>query len=81
MMSDRTTPSTPTLLTFAQFAERHAAFPVNTLRWLRVKADPAAPDYNGFGKAFVRVCGRVLVDEQRLFQIIDRQNGRAVDAR
>jgi len=72
--------TTPRLLTFSQFAERHPAFPVNSLRWLRVKADPEAPDYNGFAAAFVKVGGRVLVDEERFFQIVAEQNRRTADA-
>jgi hypothetical protein len=81
----------PTLFTFRQFAERHPAFSVSSLRWLRFRSAPVkrtrrgnggevevenlAP--NGFAAAFVEVGGRVLLDEQRFFEIIAQQNSEA----
>lgn len=70
----------PKYLSIPQFADEHAAFSENTLRWMRVKSDPTDPDCNGFADAFVKVGGRVLIDEARFFEIIDEQNGRAADA-
>lgn len=59
----------PTLLTFRQFADRHAAFSEGSLRWLRFQARN-----NGFKTAFKRVGSRVLIDEAEFFAAIDRQN-------
>lgn len=77
----------PTLLTLSQFAERHPAFPVSTLRWLRWCSRPRCRagragrmhvvdelSPNGFAPAFLKVGGRVLVDEARFFEILRSQN-------
>ena len=60
------------LLTFRQFAEKYPAFPEGSLRWLRFKSQ-----YNGFGRAFVGVGRRVLVDVDEFFAVIERQNARS----
>ena len=62
----------PQLFTFTQFAKRHPAFPESSLRWLRFNDRE-----NGFAAAFVNVGRRVLVDEERFFEVIERQNERA----
>ena len=58
------------LYTVPQFAERHPAFPVTSLRWLRFNQDR-----NGFSEAFLKVEGRVLVDEDVFFAVLDRSAG------
>ncbi len=60
----------PTLLTFRQFAEKHSAFSQASLRWTRFREQE-----NGFAEAFVSVGPRVLVWEERFFELIAEQNG------
>ena len=61
----------PTLLTMPQFAEKHPAWTIGSLRWLRYKESE-----NGFGPAFVTVGRRVLIDEAEFFSCIDQLNCR-----
>ena len=78
-------PSVPTLFTLPQFAEKHPAFSIQSLRWIRFRAFPVERSFrdgkvedvppNGFAEAFVKVAGRVYVDEQRFFEIAEQ--GRA----
>ena len=59
----------PELKTISQFSKRHPAFPEGGLRWMRFcSAD------NGYADAFVKVGRRVLIDEDRFFEIIREQN-------
>ena len=67
---------------FRQFADKHPAFSVSSLRWLRYGADgirryrgdrEEVIDANGFADAFVKVGGRCLVDEGEFFAVIGRQ--------
>lgn len=58
-----------TLLTFKQFSEKHPAFTMGSLRTLRFYDET-----NGFKSAFVRVQGRVLIDEERFFECVDKGN-------
>ena len=61
-----------TLATIPNFAKKHPdAFTVSSVRWIRFNQDT-----NGFASAFVTVGRRVLIDEDRFFEIIARQNGR-----
>lgn len=75
----------PTLLTLRQFSERHPAFGLRRLERIRFGAKPvrrrvrggrqvSVREGNGFAGAFVKVAGRVLVDEGVFFEIIE--NGR-----
>jgi hypothetical protein len=82
------------LLTFGLFAERHEAFPESTLRWLKYRSEPVKRTRrgkggeqvvedlppNGFADAFVKVGGRLLIDEKKFFEIVAAQNGRSADA-
>ena len=59
-----------TLHTFRQFSEKNPAFPEGGLRALRFNAEK-----NGFGPAFVKIGRKVLIDEARFFEIVEKQNG------
>lgn len=61
--------TTPRLLTFRQFAERHPAFTEAGLRWLRFNGA-----HNGFGDAFVKIGSRVLIDQGKFFAAIEQLN-------
>ena len=65
------TVATPKLASFRQFSEAHPAFSEASLRWLRFNCET-----NGFASAFVKVGRRVLVDQDRFFEAIARQNVR-----
>lgn len=67
-MTDRT------LLTVRQMAEKHPAFPEGGIRWQIFNER-----HNGLADAgAVLRCGRkVLIDEERYFNWLDRQNRRA----
>jgi hypothetical protein len=60
---------TPNLLTIAQFSEKHRAFTVASLRWLRFNQET-----RGFARAFLTVGRRVLIDEGKFFYAIEQQN-------
>ena len=64
--------------TFNQFEDRNPAFPISTLRWIRFRSKGQKP--NGFAPAFVKVGGRVLIDEEKFFAVIARQNGPGEEA-
>lgn len=56
---------TPSLVTVRQFAERHPAFSIGSLRWLRFNEE-----HNGFSSVFVTVGRRVLINEGEFFRIV-----------
>lgn len=69
-MNEDAVPTTPVLLTFRQFADRHPAFSESSLRWTRFNEDR-----QGFATAFVTVASRrVLIWEKEFFRVIARQN-------
>lgn len=59
-------------LTIRQFAEKHTAFPQGGLRALRFNSAN-----NGFAEAFVTVGRKVLINEERFFEIIAQINKKA----
>ncbi len=61
----------PRLLTMPMFSERHPAWSVPSLRWLRFMQHK-----NGFASAFKTVGNCLLIDEGRFFEIIEEQNAR-----
>ena len=79
----------PRLFTLQQFADRHPAFTASSLRWLRFRSEPVRRTRrgsggdsvveelkpNGFARAFVRVGGRLFVDEDSFFKVVAEQNG------
>ena len=56
--------------TLRQFSDKHPAFPVGGLRWLRFNS-PA----NGYGKAFIKQGGKVLIDEIEFFKALKSNAG------
>lgn len=64
-------PVTRSLLTVEQFAERHPAFTVGSLRAKRFDSKGNA---NGFAAAFKVVGKRVYIDEAEFFACIDALN-------
>jgi hypothetical protein len=64
--------ATRTLLTVQQFSEKHPAFTQASLRWQIFNELT-----NGLAEAGVilRVGRKVLIDESRFFDWLDRQNG------
>lgn len=51
------------MLTVKQFAERHAAFSENSLRWMIFNRET-----NGFGDCFCKIGPkRILIDEEKFF--------------
>ena len=62
------------LLTVRQFAEKHPAFPQGGLRW-----EIFNEETNGLAEsgAIIRRGRKVLIDEDRYFAHLDRQNRRA----
>lgn len=56
-------------LTVKQFANKYPAFHESSLRWLLFNQDR-----NGFSAAFVKLGRRVLIDEQKFFQVVDGEN-------
>lgn len=71
-----------TLLTVRQFAEKHPAFSQGSLRNLIFNAQPrisrkAAIPGNGFDLCLVRLGRKILIDEEKFFEWLDRQNGTA----
>ncbi len=61
----------PQFLTIKQFAEKHPVFTQSSLRWLRFNQGT-----NGFADAFRCVGRRVLINEDRFFELIEEQNSR-----
>lgn len=75
----------PRLFTLQDFCHRNPGFNLGYLRWLKYRSGPVtrirggvreslAP--NGFAKAFIRIGGRIFIDERCFFQIVARQNRR-----
>ena len=62
-------PDLPRLMSLKQYSQKHPAFSEPGLRWLRFNQEA-----NGFAEAFITVGRRVLIDEGRFFEVIDRQN-------
>lgn len=56
-------------LTIRQFAEKHPAFPQGGLRSIRFNQDS-----NGFAPAFLNQGRKVLINEQKFFEILESQN-------
>lgn len=61
----------PNLLTIRQFADKYPAFPQGGLRALRFNSA-----HNGFADAFVTVGRKVLINEDRFFEVVAHQNKR-----
>ena len=68
-MSQGTRTRVPNLLTFSQFQEKHPWASVGGLRWQRFHDRS-----NGFAGVFVNVGRRVLIDEDKYFAVVERQN-------
>ena len=62
-LSDGTTRS---FLTVKQFASKYPAFHESNLRWLIFNQET-----NGFSAAVVRIGRRVLIDEQKFFEVVE----------
>ena len=70
--------SIPTLKTFRQFSEDHPAFSVPALYDVRFKSRPRSSSKgkipaNGFAPAFITRGRRVLIWEERFFEILMNQ--------
>ena len=63
-----------TLLTVKQLAEKHPAFPQGGIRWQLFNEKQNGLAESG---AVIRVGRKVLIDEDRYFAWLDRQNRRA----
>jgi hypothetical protein len=64
-----------TFLTVSQFASKHPAFSEASLRWIIFNAkerrgSQGAVLSNGFETAIIRLGRKVLIDEQRFFEIL-----------
>ena len=73
-------PQTRTLLTVRQFADKHQAFPQGSLRNLiflaeNRKTSKGVIQGNGLDVALVRIGRKLLIDEGKFFQWIDKQQG------
>ena len=63
-------------LSLPVMAEKHPTFPVPSLRWIRFRSqDPTDETYAPFADAFIKLGGRVLVDEQRFLEIVSSRTG------
>ena len=65
-------------LTVRQFAEKHLAFPQGSLRSLIFHASPRHSsqgqiDGNGLDAALIRIGRKVLINEARFFQWVEKQ--------
>jgi len=59
----------PQLLTLKKFVEKHPnAWTLSGLRWLRFHEDT-----NGFKGAFLKVGGKLLIDEDAFFEAVRQQ--------
>lgn len=70
--------SVPTLLTIAQFSTKHPAFPVATIYDLIFKSKARESSKgkikpNGLASAIVRNGRRVLIDEDKFFAWLNKQ--------
>ncbi len=64
-----------TLLTVRQFASKHPAFTESSLRWIIFNAkkrgnSKGAVFSNGFESAIIRLGRKVLLDEERFFELV-----------
>lgn len=71
-----------TLLTVKQFARKHEAFTEGSLRFQIFNSKPRKTSLgeipgNGLDAALVRLGRKVLIDEAKFFEWLDRQNARA----
>ena len=57
------------LRTVQQFCQEHVAFTIGGLRWLLFHRET-----NGLNKAVVKIGRRVLIDEDKFFEWVLRQN-------
>lgn len=67
-------------LTVRQFAEKHPAFPQGSLRNLIFHASPRHSsqgriDGNGLEVALIRIGRKVLINETRFFEWVEKQGG------
>ncbi len=68
----------PVFLTVRQFAEKHQAFPQGSLRNLIFHASPRHSsqgriDGNGLETALIRIGRKVLINEARFFEWVEKQ--------
>ena len=61
-----------TFYTVKQFSQRHPVFSESSLRYLIFNER-----HNGLSPAIRRVGRKVLIDEDKFFEWLDRQNGQA----
>lgn len=74
--------ASPTLLTVKQFPVKHPAFSEGSLRFQIFNAKPRKTSRgeiagNGLESALVRLGRKVMIDEAKFFEWLDRQNGRS----
>jgi len=60
------------LYTINRFSDRHQAFTTASLRNIRFYQNE-----NGFSEAFLTLGRKVLIDEDKFFDCLDKNNGRA----
>ncbi len=63
--------TTRNLLTVKQFNEKHPAFPIGGLRWQIFNSATNGLDED---QVIIRVGRKVLIDEDRYFNRLDRRN-------
>ena len=68
----------PTLLTVRQFSEKHQAFPQGSIRSLIFHASPRHSSEgrihgNGLDAALIRIGRKVLINEARFFEWVEKQ--------
>jgi hypothetical protein len=65
------------LFTTRQFSEQHPAFSPANLRYLAFHSEPRGKTpANGFAPAFLRLGRKILIDEARFLEVLDRLNCR-----
>jgi len=74
----RSTTPAPTLLTVRQFSDKHPAFSAGSIRQLIFASQPRKTSRgnlpgNGLNIALVRLGRKVLIDEAKFFEWLDRQ--------
>ena len=86
-------PRSPNLQTFPQFEAQYPAFE-GRIRWIYWRSRPVTRtrrgdgdarivedlEPNGFADAFIKVAGRLYVDVEAFWRIVEQQNGRGGDA-
>ena len=70
--------ATPVLLTVRQFSEKHQAFPQGSLRSLTFhararKSSKGRIEGNGLDAALIRIGRKVLIDERKFFEWVQKQ--------